>query len=60
MKVIFEESHNSKLCFVQVSKFEALALIQSLVNQMLAGSPNAGRLESRCKGDAQEFTVVVM
>lgn len=48
-------------CFVMVNNREALALIKSLVAQMQANNPNCGeRLESYCKGDATEFTIMVM
>ena len=46
-------------CFVIVDNFEAVQLIQSLTNQLLACNPNVGRLESHCKGDATEFTIMV-
>jgi hypothetical protein len=47
-------------CFVMVSNYEAVQLIQSLTNQLLAWNPNVGRLESRCKGDATDFTIMVV
>ena len=37
--------------WVKVTRTEALAIIQSLVSQMQAGSPNVGRLESRVQGE---------
>ena len=37
--------------WIEVSKREAYALIQSLTNQLLAESPNVGRLESRVKNE---------
>lgn len=49
-----------KLCFVHVSRVEALELIRSLTNQMIMNTPNAGRLESTCKGAATEFTIAVI
>lgn len=59
-KILTMGAGEDTLCFVMVSKTEAIALIQSLANQLLNESPNVGRLESRCKGDAQEFTIAVM
>jgi len=47
------------LCGIVVSQREALLLIQSLSNQIVANSANAGRLESKCKGDATEMTIFV-
>jgi hypothetical protein len=49
-----------KLCFVHVTRDTALALIESLSHQLLTGSPNSGRLESRSTGDAQEFSIAVV
>ena len=49
-----------KLCFVYVTRDTALALIESLSHQLLTGSPNSGRLESRAKGDATDFTIAVV
>jgi hypothetical protein len=48
------------LCGITVTRREALLLIQSLSNQLVAGNSNAGRLESRCTGDANEMTIFVM
>jgi hypothetical protein len=47
-------------CFVMVGNYEAIQLIQSLTNQLLAGNPNVGRLESHCTGYATEFSIMVM
>lgn len=48
------------LCFVHVNRTEALALIKSLTVQLLENNSNAGRLESFCKGDVDEFTISVL
>jgi hypothetical protein len=42
-----------------VDRREALALISSLTNQLIDGCPNGRRLESRCHGGADEFTIAV-
>jgi hypothetical protein len=47
------------LCAVIVTKQEALMLIQSLSNQLVANYSNVGRLESKCTGDANEMTIFV-
>lgn len=60
MKVELVNLDPGKLCAVYVNRREAVQLIQSLTNQLLAGSPNSGRLESPCKGDATEVTIMVM
>jgi|WetSurMetagenome_2_1015567.scaffolds.fasta_scaffold01858_5 hypothetical protein len=60
MQVAIFNEGASKGVFVTVSKREALSLIHSLVEQLQSGTPNAGRLESRCTGDAGYFTVAVM
>ncbi|MFA5344778.1 MAG: hypothetical protein WC315_00685 [Candidatus Omnitrophota bacterium] len=62
MKVqIFKDAGygGGKLCWVQVTKTEALALIQSLAEQLKTGNPNSGRLESRCRGDVSELSICV-
>jgi hypothetical protein len=43
---------------LRVNKREALELIQSLTEQMLSGSPNAGRLE-RFLPDGRDFSIAV-
>ena len=48
-----------KLCYVSISKSEALDLIKSLVNQMQR-DPNASRLESPCTGNATRLTIAVI
>ena len=58
MKVTSHKIEGGKLCWVKVSKDEALALIKSLINQIQDG-PNSGRLESRCSGDFNEVSIVV-
>ncbi len=50
----------AKLCWVEVTAAEALALIKSLVSQLQAGSPNHGRLESHCEGDASELSIAIL
>jgi hypothetical protein len=61
MKVELYKIDAEKLCFVTVNRDEALRLIRSLTNQLIDKSPNAGRLESRCRcGDATEFSIAVM
>ncbi len=47
------------LCWITVDKYEALALIQSLAEQLKTGRLNGGRLENRCKGAASEMSIVV-
>ncbi len=49
-----------RVCAIFVTKDEALSLARSLLNQLIAGNPNVGRLESKCKGDADELTICVM
>jgi hypothetical protein len=39
------------LCWITANRVEALALIQSLAHQLETGTPNGGRLESRCTGN---------
>jgi len=46
--------------FLLVTKEEAIQLVQSITNQILAGNPNVGRLESHCKGAVNEFTLMVL
>ena len=59
MKVKIYETNDGKLCWVDVTREEALCLIQSLARQLETNNPNVGRLESRCKGDVNEFTIAV-
>ncbi len=58
MKLIIHKT-DSKWCSIEVSKFEALKLIQSLTNQLVADDLNVGRWESRCHGDAASMTILV-
>jgi hypothetical protein len=60
MKVEMLSVSEKTLCWVSVNPTEALALIQSLASQLEMRTPNGGRLESRCKGDAQEFSIAVI
>ncbi len=57
---IAKVSSGHKLCFVEVNRQEALALIQSLSTQMVNNNPNLNRLESYCKGDCGEFSIAVI
>ncbi|GMU26247.1 MAG: hypothetical protein AMXMBFR16_11520 [Candidatus Uhrbacteria bacterium] len=52
-------SKTHRLCAVYVTKAQALQLIRSLTNQLIAGDPNTGRLESPCRGSADELTIFV-
>jgi hypothetical protein len=52
-------NRDTTLCSIIVTKREAMLLIQSLSNQLVADNPNAGRLESRCYGAANEMTIFV-
>jgi hypothetical protein len=58
MEMNLYDTNPGKLCWVKISKAEALALIKSLVNQ-LQGGPNSGRLESRCKGDCTDLSIAI-
>ena len=58
MKLVIHKT-DSKICIIEVSKFEALKLIQSLNNQLVADNPNVGRWEPPCKGDAASMTIIV-
>ncbi len=49
-----------RLGIIYVTKMEALCLIRSLTNQLVANDPNVGRLESHCSGDADECTIFVV
>jgi len=60
MKVELHSVSGGKLCFIKVNRDEALALINSLTVQMLQWSPNVGRLESPCIGQASTMTIAVM
>jgi hypothetical protein len=61
MKVeICKTKFRGTLCAITVTKREALQLIQSLSNQLVAENSNAGRLESRCTGYADEMTIFVL
>jgi hypothetical protein len=53
------DHERGKLGFVYVNPREAIGIIRSLSNQLLARSPNAGRLESRCEGGLSELTIAV-
>jgi hypothetical protein len=59
MKMELHKPGYSTLCFITISRFEALALIKSLSHQLLDESPNGNRLESRCTGDATELSIAV-
>ncbi len=60
MKVnIYKIKPKQKLCWVEVTKTEALQLIRSLVNQLESNNPNGGRKESFCSGDVSEFSIAV-
>lgn len=59
MEVNLYNTKPGKLCFIRVTEGEALQLIQSLTNQLLAKNPNSGRLESHCTGDVTEMTIAV-
>jgi hypothetical protein len=56
---LFNQTKTCKLCWIKVTRQEALALIQSLAHQLLTGDPNDGRLESECTGDASELSICV-
>ena len=58
--VVEGTSASNKLGFLYLKRSEALALIKSLSTQLLEDNPNTGRLESRCNGDVDMFTVFVM
>lgn len=58
---IFETKKTAKrprIMMVTVSTKEAHALIQSLANQLVAGNPNTGRLETFCE-DGTDFSIAV-
>ena len=57
---ILDTGGRSQLVAVHVTKDEALQLVRSLLNQIIENNPNASRLESRCGGDAREFTIYVL
>jgi hypothetical protein len=59
MKVQLYNIDPGKLCWVTVTPREALALIQSLARQIQYNDCNTGRLESRCRGDATELSILV-
>jgi hypothetical protein len=58
---IYKMANRHKLCWVTVSRIEAVALINSLTNQILANNPNIGRQETICDDDSdlQEISVVI-
>ena len=49
---------SNALLFVQIDEQEAIALINSLSNQLRNKNPNCGRLESFCEGI--EFSIAVI
>jgi hypothetical protein len=60
MRVSIHKSEDrGDLCWVEINQREALSLVRSLINQIQDG-PNCGRLESRCKGDVKELSIVVI
>jgi len=54
------DTAGKRLAALQVNRQEALLLVRSLMNQLIDESPNAGRLESPCKGQADELTVYIL
>lgn len=59
MKVQIYPVEKHRLCWITVNQNEALALIQSLANQLATKNSNTGRLESFCTGDVGEMSIVV-
>lgn len=59
VQLINNAASGVKLCAIDVTRAEAIALIQSLAHQLETGYCNSGRLESRCTGDANEMTIFV-
>ena len=53
-----EENRGTGVTCLHVTQDEAIALIQSLTNQILEKSPNSGRLETKLD-DGSYFTVAV-
>lgn len=53
------EAKKPRVMMLRVSHEEALALIQSLANQLVSGSPNAGRLETFLE-DGRDFSISVI
>ncbi len=58
---IFNDTINNRQrwCFINVSRNEALQLIESLATQLRRNDPNTGRLESTCRGSAEWMTIAV-
>lgn len=58
---IFKDSlqKRNRWCFINVTRQEALSLIESLACQLRRNDPNVGRLESHCRGDAEWMTIAV-
>ena len=44
---------------IRMSPAEALATIQSITSQLLAGSPNVGRYEKFLDKDGRDFSIAV-
>lgn len=59
MKVELFKEKPERWCFIHVNRQEAFALIESLAGQLRRNDPNAGRLESRCRGDANWMSIAV-
>lgn len=57
VKTGVEKSH--RLCLVYLTRMQALQLVRSLTNQLISNDPNTGRLESPCRGSADELTIFV-
>ena len=57
---IFETDHEQAICAITLSKEQALYIARSLLNQIIADSPNVGRAETPCTGQADFLTLVVL
>lgn len=57
--VVAKTKKRERVVFVRVNPDEAIQLIRSLTNQLLAKNPNVGRLEQYAKNDGTYVSIGV-